>query len=94
MKRLLWAVCVALAGCQPVRVVEAPVCPAIPASLLRDCERCLPDDPTPQTNGELAEAWMDCRQCLSEYRIRMDAIGELAGCRNGNAGLASRRSVE
>lgn len=78
--RYLTALAVAgfLAGCQsaPQRVT---VCPVIPASLLRDCGRC--SDSPPKTNGELAEAWMDCRQCVAEYRIRMEAVGELAGCR-------------
>lgn len=80
--RLLWAVCVALAGCQPARVIHGPVCPPLPASLIRDCGRCLPDDPPPQTNGELAEAWLDCRQCVAEQRIRLEAVAELAECRS------------
>lgn len=42
---------------------------------------CLEADPVPRTNGELAEAWMDCRQCVSSYRIRMEAIDALAVCR-------------
>lgn len=70
-----------LTACQPTRIIEVPVCPPLPASLTRDCGRCLPDDPTPVTNGELAEAWMDCRQCVAEYRIRAEAVRELAGCR-------------
>lgn len=81
VKRLLWAVCVALAGCQPRPSIHVVTCPAIPASLVRDCGRCLADDPAPQTNGELAEAWMDCRQCVAEQRIRLAAVRELAGCR-------------
>ena len=81
VKRLLWAVSVALAGCQPAQVIRVPVCPPLPASLTRDCGRCLPDDPTPATNGELAEAWMDCRQCVAEQRIRLAAVAELAACR-------------
>lgn len=81
MKRLLWAVCVTLAACQPRPVIKVTTCPDIPGSLTRDCGRCLPDDPTPATNGELAESWMDCRQCVAEYRIRMAAVTELADCR-------------
>jgi hypothetical protein len=81
MKRLLCALCVALAGCQSAPRVQVVTCAAIPASLTRDCGRCLPDDPPPATNGELAEAYLDCRQCVAEYRIRAEAVRELAGCR-------------
>ncbi len=70
-----------LAACQPRPSIQVVTCPEIPVSLTRDCGRCLPDDPTPATNGELAEAWMDCRQCVAEYRIRMEAVAELAECR-------------
>ena len=70
-----------LAGCQPRPAIRVVECPAIPASLTRDCGRCGPDEPAPKTNGELAEAWMDCRQCAAEQRIRLDAVRELAGCR-------------
>lgn len=81
VKRLLWAACVALVGCQPRQSIQVVTCPSIPVSLTRDCGRCLPDDPTPATNGALAEAWLDCRQCVAEYRIRVEAVRELAGCR-------------
>jgi hypothetical protein len=81
MKRLLCALCVALAGCQSAPRVQVVTCPGIPASLTRDCGRCLADDPVPKTNGELAEAWLDCRQCVSEQRIRLAAVAELAECR-------------
>lgn len=70
-----------LAGCQPRQSIQVVTCPSIPVSLTRDCGRCLPDDPTPATNGALAEAWLDCRQCVAEYRIRVEAVRELAGCR-------------
>lgn len=70
-----------LAACQPRPSIQVVTCPAIPVSLTRDCGRCLPDDPTPATNGDLAEAWMDCRQCVAEQRIRLSAVAELAGCR-------------
>ncbi len=83
MKACLYygAALVLLAGCQ-----SAPqpltICPDIPVSLTRDCGRCLPDDPAPKTNGDLAEAYLDCRQCVAEQRIRMDAVRELADCRS------------
>lgn len=81
VKRLLLAVCVALAGCQSAPRIQVVTCAPIPASLTRDCGRCLPDDPVPATNGELAEAYLDCRQCVAEQRIRLDAVRELAECR-------------
>lgn len=81
MRSLSYAVLLALAGCQPAQVIRVPVCPPLPASLTRDCGRCLPDDPTPATNGELAEAYLDCRQCVAEQRIRLAAVAELAECR-------------
>jgi hypothetical protein len=34
-------------------------------------------------NGDLAEQWFECRACVAEYRVRMEAIGELAACRHG-----------
>ena len=70
-----------LVACQSAPRVQVVTCPAIPASLTRECGRCLPDDPTPATNGELAEAWLDCRQCVAEQRIRLAAVRELAECR-------------
>lgn len=70
-----------LVACQPRPSIQVVTCPSIPASLVRDCGRCLPDDPTPATNGELAESWMDCRQCVAEQRIRLAAVAELAECR-------------
>lgn len=74
------AALVLLAGCQSTPQ-PLTICPEIPVSLTRDCGRCLPDDPAPKTNGELAEAWMDCRQCVAEQRIRLDAVRELGACR-------------
>ncbi len=71
-----------LAGCQPSPAIRVVECPSIPASLTRDCGRCGPDDPAPATNGELAEAYLDCRQCAAEQRIRLDAVRELADCRS------------
>lgn len=79
--RVILVVVLLLAGCRAGPHIEVVTCASIPASLTRDCGRCLPDDPVPQTNGELAEAWMDCRQCVAEYRIRAEAVRELAGCR-------------
>lgn len=70
-----------LVACQSAPRIQVTTCAAIPASLTRDCGRCLPDDPTPATNGDLAEAYLDCRQCVAEYRIRMAAVTELAACR-------------
>ncbi len=81
MRSLSYAVLLALAGCQPAQVIRVPVCPPLPASLTRDCGRCLADDPAPATNGDLAEAYLDCRQCVAEQRIRLAAVAELAECR-------------
>lgn len=87
MKRLLCAVCVALAGCSTVReVTRYEVCPPIPASLTAPCATCRPDDPAPVTNGDLMEAWLDCRSCVAEARIKGDAIRALAQCRVERAG--------
>ena len=79
--RVILVVVLLLAGCRAGPHIEVVPCASIPASLTRDCGRCLPDDPVPQTNGELAEAWMDCRQCVAEQRIRLAAVAELAECR-------------
>ncbi len=76
------AALVLLAGCRGLPPQAPPICPPIPVSLTRDCGRCGPDEPAPATNGELAEAWMDCRQCVAEQRIRMEAVRELAECRD------------
>ena len=81
MRSLSYALVLLLVGCQSAPPVHVVTCPAIPASLTRDCGRCLADDPTPATNGELAESWLDCRQCVAEQRIRLAAVAELAGCR-------------
>ena len=81
MKRLLWAVCVALAGCGGREVIRVEVCPEIPAILTAGCADCLPDDPPPTTNGQLAEAWMACRSCVTEARLKLAAVRELAACR-------------
>ena len=79
--RVILVAVLLLAGCRAGPNIQVVTCPGIPASLTRDCGRCLPDDPVPQTNGELAEAWMDCRQCVAEQRIRLAAVAELAACR-------------
>ena len=79
--RVLLVVVLLLAGCRAGPSIQVVTCPAIPASLTRDCGWCLPDDPTPQTNGELAGQWIDCRQCVAEQRIRLAAVAELAACR-------------
>ena len=81
IRSLSYALALLLAGCQSAPSVRVVTCPPIPASLTRDCGRCLADDPTPATNGELAEAWMDCRACVFEFRIRMSAVRELSACR-------------
>ena len=79
--RVILVAVLLLAGCRAGPNIQVVTCPGIPASLTRDCGRCLPDDPVPQTNGELADAWMDCRQCVAEQRIRLAAVAELAACR-------------
>lgn len=79
--RVILVVVLLLAGCRAGPHIEVVTCASIPASLTRDCGRCLADDPTPATNGELAESWLDCRQCVEEQRIRLAAVAELAGCR-------------
>lgn len=78
-----WLHCCAalvLVGCHATPVGVAG-CPPIPLSLTSDCGRCLPDEPAPRTNGDLAEAYMDCRQCVAELRIKAAAVRDLAGCR-------------
>lgn len=78
---LLLLLALSATGCQPPPVVRQAVCPAIPASLTRDCGMCPNEAAKPKTNGELGEAWMDCSECARTYRIRMEAIAELAKCR-------------
>ena len=80
--RVILVVVLLLAGCRAGPHIEVVTCASIPASLTRDCGRCLPDDPTPATNGELAEAWMDCRSCVNEDRLKLAAVRELAECRS------------
>lgn len=82
MKRLLWAVCVGLAGCGGREVIRVEVCPEIPAILTAGCADCLSDDPPPATNGQLAEAWMACRSCVNEDRLKLAAVRELSACRS------------
>lgn len=91
MKRPLWAITVLLAamlvgglllGCGGREVIRVEVCPEIPAILTAACSDCLPDDPAPTTNGQLAEAWMACRSCVAEDRLKLAAVRELAECRS------------
>ena len=53
-------------------------CPPIPASLTVQCE----PDPRPlETNGDLARAYMDARECVALSNLRLAAVRELADCR-------------
>lgn len=54
-------------------------CPPIPASLTVQCE----PEPRPlETNGDLARAYMDARECVALSNLRLAAVRELSGCRS------------
>jgi hypothetical protein len=53
-------------------------CPPIPRSLTEVCE---PEPRALQVNGDLAQALVDARECLSVSSLRLQAIAELADCR-------------
>jgi hypothetical protein len=53
-------------------------CPPIPRSLTEVCE---PEPRELATNGDLAQALVDARECLAVSSLRLRAIAELAGCR-------------
>ena len=65
-----------LAGCATRSVILQ--CPPIPRSLTEVCE---PEGRTLETNGDLAQALVDVRECLSVSSLRLRAIAELADCR-------------
>jgi hypothetical protein len=41
-------------------------------------------------NGDLAQALVDARECLTVSSLRLRAIAELADCRRESAGQAKR----
>lgn len=53
-------------------------CPPIPRALTAEC---VPEPRPLATNGDLARALLDARECLSVSAIRLQAIRELADCR-------------
>lgn len=53
-------------------------CPPIPASLTTPCE---PEPRSLDTNGDLARAYMDARECVALSNLRLKAVRELADCR-------------
>ena len=53
-------------------------CPAIPRALTTEC---VPPARQLDTNGDLARALLDARECLSISSIQLRAIAELADCR-------------
>ncbi len=65
-----------LAGCVTPSVILQ--CPPIPRSLTEVCE---PEPRALQVNGDLAQALVDARECLSVSSLRLQAIAELADCR-------------
>jgi hypothetical protein len=65
-----------LAGCATPSVILQ--CPPIPASLTTPCE----PEPRPlETNGDLARAYMDARECVALSNLRLAVIRELSDCR-------------
>jgi hypothetical protein len=65
-----------LAGCVTPSVILQ--CPPIPRSLTEVCE---PEPRALEVNGDLAQALVDARECLSVSSLRLQAIAELADCR-------------
>jgi hypothetical protein len=67
----------ALTGCQTSPSIIS-ICPPIPASLTADC---YVEAPTPVTNGQLAEQWIELRSCALEQSIKLQTVAGLAECR-------------
>lgn len=57
-------------------------CPPIPRVLTAECD---PPARSLDTNGDLARALLDTRECLAVSAIRLQAIRELADCRTSAA---------
>ena len=62
-------------------------CPPIPKILTAECE---PPARDLSTNGDLARALLDARECLAVSAIRLQAIRELADCRATEAAPKKR----
>ena len=65
-----------LTGCATPSVILQ--CPPIPKSLTETCE---PEGRALTTNGDLAQALVDARECLVVSSLRLRAVAELADCR-------------
>ena len=63
------------AGFSPPVIVQ---CPAIPKALTTEC---VPPSRQLDTNGDLARAILDARECLAITSIQLRAIAELSDCR-------------
>lgn len=63
-------------------------CPPIPRVLTAECD---PPARDLATNGDLARALLDARECLAVSAIRLQAIRELADCRTADG--ASKKRV-
>ena len=73
---LIGAVSLSLTACASRSIVLQ--CPPIPAVLT---ERCEPEPRSLETNGDLARAYVDARECVALSNLRLDAVRELADCR-------------
>ena len=71
-----------LTGCasfsRPPMVLQ---CPPIPRVLTTEC---VPPVRQLETNGDLARALLDSRECLAVTSIQLQAIAELADCRRAS----------
>lgn len=65
-------------------------CPPIPRILTAECE---PPARDLATNGDVARALLDARECLAISAIRLQAIRELADCRTTDEGRKSALSL-
>ncbi len=70
----LLALC--LSGCAAPSVILQ--CPPIPKALTAEC---VPPDRPLATNGDLARALTDSRECVVTQNLQLRAIAELADCR-------------
>ncbi len=62
-------------------------CPPIPRALTTEC---VPPARQLDTNGDLARAILDARECLSITSIQLRAIAELSDCRRSEKRVISR----
>lgn len=71
-----------LNGCAAFSRPVVLQCPAIPRVLTTEC---VPPERQLDTNGDLARALLDSRECLAVTSIQLQAIAELADCRRAPA---------